>query len=869
MEFRPTVWLTIAAALVIAVLGVNFTLELRNVTYLRNESSWVAHTHEVLTRLERVFALAQGAEADQRGYILTGDRAYLDPYHRAVSAIPAQIDTLQALTADNRDQLPSYPAWRAHLAARLREMNRLIAVRDSAGFDAARTRLDGGTGQVGMDSVRTIVGRMARRERALLATRNARAEDTYRNAVGSAVLAGALGIFTMLAYLWVLQRNLKARQASARLLADEAERYRTTIASLGDAVIATDLQGRVTTLNPVAERLTGWAAAEAVGRPLAEVFRIVDEASRETALDPARRAIAEGTIVGLANHTVLIGKDAREWPIEDSAAPIRSALGDIVGCVLVFRDVSERRAADLALAQSEERLRLAVEAADVGTWVWDVPNDVVRADARVAILYGIDAEELERGVPVVRTYEHVDPRDAARLREDVRRAVTAGGLFESEYRTRSDGSEHWLRARGRVEHDGGGRAFRMSGTILEVTDQKLAERELSEADRRKDVFLATLAHELRNPLAPLRNGLQILTLTHDAGETAVALHMMDRQLGQMVSLIDDLLDLSRISQGKIVLKRERLELARLVREAVDTVRPAIADSGNSLTLELADEPLRVEADPTRLAQVFTNLLTNAAKYTERGGSIRVTVTRDGSDARVAVRDTGIGLAPAQLPRIFEMFTQVERATDRAQGGLGIGLWLVRQLVELHGGRVEASSAGPGKGSMFEVRLPLAVAAPAPAPAATPAPVPTGAPAAAPAPPVAAPAPARVPGRRRVLVVDDNRDAANSLALLLDHMGHETRVAHDGAEALEMAATYRPDIVLLDIGMPRMNGFDAARALRREPWGRDMTLIALTGWGQEHDRRSSQEAGFDHHLVKPVEPGSLLRLLGDMPGVPGA
>jgi PAS domain S-box-containing protein len=372
---------------------------------------------------------------------------------------------------------------------------------------------------------------------------------------------------------------------------------------------------------------------------------------------------------------------------------------------------------------------------------------------------------------------------------------------------------------------------------------------LREADRRKDEFLATLAHELRNPLAPLRNGLQIMRLSHgEPGAVEKARTMMERQLSQMVHLVDDLLDLSRISRGKIELRKERVELARVVQQAVETSRPQIEANGHDLTISVPPGPVYVDADVTRLAQVFSNLLNNAAKYTDRGGRVRLAVRRRGGEVAVSVRDNGVGIPPHMLPRVFEMFTQVDRHLERSQGGLGIGLSIVKKLVEMHGGSVGVESDGPGTGSEFTVRLPVVLAVAQP----------TG----------GDEEPARPSSRRRVLVVDDNVDAAMSLAMMLDLMGSEARTAHDGLEALDAAAAFRPDLILLDIGMPRLNGHETARRIRAQPWGTDVVLVALTGWGQEEDRRKSQEAGFDAHMTKPIEPAALEKLLAALRGNTG-
>ena len=366
---------------------------------------------------------------------------------------------------------------------------------------------------------------------------------------------------------------------------------------------------------------------------------------------------------------------------------------------------------------------------------------------------------------------------------------------------------------------------------------------LAEADRRKDEFLATLAHELRNPLAPLRNGLESLRLAAGRAELAEAARaMMERQLEHLVRLVDDLLDMSRISTGKIELRREWAELGAIVHSALESIGPLIERAGHRLELELPGEPVYLDADPVRLAQVFCNLLNNAAKYTERGGRIVLAAARREREVEVSVRDNGIGIAPHMLPRVFELFTQADASLEKAHGGLGIGLTIVKRLVELHGGSVEARSEGPGRGSEFVVRLPLLEPG-TPRKAAQPA-------AAAPQPPA-----------RRILVVDDNADAAQSLALLLQAMGNEVHTAPDGAAGLRAAEALQPELILLDIGMPGMNGYDACRAIRAEPWAGATTLVALSGWGQEEHKARARAAGFDHYLVKPVDLAALRQLLG--------
>ncbi len=373
------------------------------------------------------------------------------------------------------------------------------------------------------------------------------------------------------------------------------------------------------------------------------------------------------------------------------------------------------------------------------------------------------------------------------------------------------------------------------------------EAALREADQRKDRFLATLAHELRNPLAPIRTAAQILASPRLAPpQLQWAQNVIQRQVGHMALLLDDLLDIARITQGKLELKTTRVSLTDVVDTAVEAARPLIDSRNHHLTVTLPPENLTIEADPLRLSQVLSNLLTNAAKYTDPAGHIELSASVQNGTLCLSVKDDGIGIAPEALTRIFEMFSQIQGASSRSDGGLGIGLSLVKGLLELHGGAIDAHSEGPGRGSEFTVRFPLnatesldtqskAVDSP----------------------------PARAPGRR-VMIADDNKDAGDSLAMLLELAAHEVRVAYNGRAALTLAQTFRPNVAFIDIGMPDLNGYEVAQALRREPWGAGIRLVALTGWGQDDDRQRAKEAGFDRHMTKPVDPEALDRLLTEPP-----
>lgn len=389
-----------------------------------------------------------------------------------------------------------------------------------------------------------------------------------------------------------------------------------------------------------------------------------------------------------------------------------------------------------------------------------------------------------------------------------------------------------------------GEAMGLLYVVRDVTERERADLALREADRRKDEFLATLAHELRNPLAPIRSSLQIMRMADDAEAQAHARAMIERQVSQMVHLVDDLLDVGRITQGKVELRRERIDLSRAIQAAVETSLPVIDASRHALSLEMPDEPVVVDGDMTRLTQVVANLLNNAAKYTAAGGEIGVSLRREGEVAVVAVRDSGIGIPSDMLPRVFELFTQVDRAQERSQGGLGIGLALVKRLVEMHGGSVAATSEGAGLGSTFTLRLPALAATEHASPVAPPADMAVRAAHSGP----------------RVLVVDDNPDGADSLAMMLSLLGCEVEVGRDGLAAVRLAESFLPRLILLDIGLPGIDGHEAGRRIRQAPWGRDLRLVALTGWGQDDDRRQSREAGFDEHLVKPIEIEALQRLI---------
>ena len=890
-----------AVALVVSFLLVNGWLAAFNVRQLNDAVAEVIHTHEVLEAIDDVMSTALDAETGQRGFLITGEPAYLEPYRTAVAVMPERLSRLDQLTRDNPRQQARSATLARQVAMRLDVLQRLVALRERDA-EAARLGFLSGDGKRAMDAIRATVAAMEEEERQLLSVRDRQSRQSYAAAWISNALAVLVGLAMVVAFLALLRRDFRARARAAEIIHAQSELFRTTLASIGDAVITTDNDGRVTFLNSIASALTGWQPPDARGVPLPDVFRIVNEDSRQPTDNPAVRALREGKVVGLANHTLLIARDGSERPIDDSAAPIRDEAGKIAGAVLVFRDVTDRRTAERQLreeARVSESLyrvgRLVAAELDLDHLVQTATDEATKlADAQFGaffynvtnaagesyFLYALSGAPREAfasfamprntaifaptfsGAAVVRLDDvtadprygqnppyqgmppgHLPVRSYLAVPVVSRGGAVLGGFFFGHERIAMFTARHERLLVGVAAQT----ATAIDNARLYQDAKRLGDHlqqrnvELAAADRHKNEFLAMLAHELRNPLAPIRNALYVLGMPGaDAAMAEQARNVMGRQMQHLVRLVDDLLDVSRIMRGRVELRKERVELAAVVSRAVETVQPLIEAKQHKLEVDLPTQPVWLEADPVRLAQVLSNLLTNAAKYTDQGGRIWLRGALDGGEVVVQVRDNGIGITAELLPSVFDLFTQADRSLDRSQGGLGVGLTLCRHLVEMHGGSIRASSAGPGQGSEFEVRLPAAAAVPAPAAADSA---------------TAAMAPAQ-----RVLVVDDNVDAAESLALLLRLSAHEVQVVHDGARALAAAPAFRPHVVLLDIGLPGMNGLEVARQLRRLPECDGAMLVAVTGYGQEEDRQRSREAGFDCHLVKPVNPNDLQALL---------
>ncbi|MEO7794303.1 MAG: ATP-binding protein [Thermoanaerobaculia bacterium] len=726
-------YLLIGITVTFAILVANTLVSRDGLNDQRGVVDLVNDTQEVLRELDGVASSLYQAEADQRALVLMNDETYDEPYRAASRAFLQHIDRVELLVADNPPQLARTRRLAELAQKRLKQLDGVIETSRESGLMAARQTLLRNGNKETTASIRELATLMEAEESRLLEERLNLTRTAFRRAQRLNLYAGTLGLLALASFVVLVERNLRSRQLESEEIARHREVLRVTLVSIGDAVITTDSAARVTFLNSEAERLTAWTTEAAAGKPLDRIFRILNATTRETVESPALRALREGKVVAMASDTILLAQDGRELPIDDSAAPIRDADGVTSGVVLVFRDVTEERAASAQL-----------------------------------------------------------------------RSLAA---------------------------------------------------ELAEADQRKNEFLAILAHEIRNPLAAIRTSVTLLQRAGEDPQAAkTAMGAIDRQMRHLVRLVEDLLDVARISRGKLALQRARMDLRQALEQAIEASRPLCDEAEQALEVEIPDHPMLVDGDGVRIAQAISNLLSNACKFSSRGGKIRLSVGIEASHAIVRIRDTGIGIAAEHLPRLFDMFTQVENGLERTQGGLGIGLNLVKQLVEMHGGRVEARSEGAGKGSEFIVHFPL-LAATEPAVAAS-----LSVPGDAAQVVTASQSAADGPTRLRILVVDDNVDSAESLAMLLRLEGHQTLIAHDGLEAVAIALRELPEVVLLDIGLPGLNGYEAAARIREQSQAQPMRLIALTGWGQEADRQRSREAGFDQHLVKPVDADALIALL---------
>ncbi|HEU0202274.1 MAG TPA: PAS domain S-box protein [Burkholderiaceae bacterium] len=626
---------------------------------------------------------------------------------------------------------------------------------------------------------------------------------------------------------------------------DSEERMRSVVDHVVDGIITINAEGTVTTFNRAAERIFGYHADEVVGRNvkllMPEPYHGEHDGYIASYLSTGR-----AKIIGIGREVVGRRKDGSAFPMELAISEFR--LGEDRYFTGIVRDITERKRAEQELREAEERMRSVVNHVVDGIITIDAQGNVESFNPAAEKLFGYWREEvIGRNVRMLMPEPYHAEHDGY-----IRNYLASGqakiiGIGREVTGRRKDGSTFPMDLAVSEFHIAARRYF--TGIVRDITERKRLQDELkqrlvdlAEADRQKNDFLAMLSHELRNPLAPLRNALYLLKTQSGDPETAEVHGMMERQLQQLVRLVDDLLDVSRIIRGKIELRKERIDLAQAVQRAAETAKPVIDAHGHVLNLAIPERPIHVVGDMIRLAQVVSNLLTNAAKYSRVAAPIDLILRREGEQAVIVVKDRGIGIPPALLPRVFDLFVQGEHALARSQGGLGIGLTLVKRLVEMHDGTVSAASAGDGQGSEFQIRMPaLTEEAQGAARAAPPT--------------------AQALAGRRVLVVDDNIDAAESIARILRLFGHEVQCQYDGPSALAAVPAYRPDIIVLDIGLPGMDGYQVARELRAMKGLGRVQILAITGYGQEDDRRRSREAGFDQHLTKPVDPALLESIVG--------
>ncbi len=825
----------LALLLIAVLLGSNALLSYRTLDRQREYQKDVQHASDFFETISSIRLAMRDVERGQRGFLITGKEEYLEPYTASIQKLEKQIERLDSLTLNNAFVRTRFRLLTAQIAPKLQELALTIETRRKMGFDAARQQVMTGVGAEISKTIASLIEEMNAEERTHLANRTAISQSALLQTARSTMVTSA-GTFLMFVIgMILLSKNIAARSTALRELAEQRNFLGATLSSIVEGVFVTDSRGSVSYMNPMAENMAGVDLEAVRGLPIGDVMDLRDARSGRSVESTALKALRAGAMRIGSGNRILVDKNGKSIAIEDTAVLLREDDGKLKGAVLAVRDVTmtranEQRVKELLETERETSDRLREIAAAAATL-----NAGHSRESVVDVLKN-EATRILEATTTVSFGESEPPSAPGRLCEAlvgangrvIGHVVMSGGKLTGE---RSERDLALLTQLARV-------------ASVAIENSRLVE-ELNNRDRRKDEFLATLAHELRNPLAPLKNAVQILRTpdVSDAASTS-ALAAIDRQLELLIRLVDDLLDVSRITRGKISLKRETIDLADVVGRALEITRAAVTASGHTLVVHVPSERVLVDADPIRLEQVLANLLHNAAKYTEKSGHIWLTCSLEGDEIVISVRDDGIGIQPEMLEHIFDMFWQHEHAMERAQGGLGIGLRLVRQIVDLHGWRIEARSDGLGRGSEFVVRLPRDTSPPG-KPDVLPSPVLERV--------------GRPLGPMKVLVVDDNKDSAESLAILLRLRGHEVRVAHDGLSALVVEEEFRPVLVILDIGLPQKNGYDVAIELRSRRGGA-LSIVAMTGFGQPSDRRRSHEAGFDHHMVKPIDADVVLAIL---------
>ena len=835
--------IAIGAILVVAAVSAFAWVVIVNTRNLSEQTNRVESAWSGLGQLEGALSALKDAETGQRGYLLTGDPGYLETYEQGVAAVRTHLPRLHALSAGR-------PAWQKRLddvevlvEAKLAELAETIRLFSSGDRAAALQKVRTGLGRNTMDRIRVSLAAMRSEETALLTELSRQAVTASRRVLAAAIAGSLASLALFAAFVFVVRKDHLARGRAQAALRQSEQRLRTTLRSIGDAVLATDAAGRVTFLNAVAERLTGWSLAEASGRPVEEIFGIVEETSRSPVESPVRRVIDRGEIVALANHTLLLGRDGTETPVADSAAPIRDSRGRLDGVVLVFRDIADQRRTE------REARRLAAIAASVEYAIVaeTIDNVITDWNPGAEALFGFTAAEMI-GRKMVELASPDTPDPTPRLTAELL-AGRRVAEFDARRRTK-DG--RWIEVVINLSaiRDSAGRIIGLSRLIRDVTERRRQSRELEEARHRaeeasaaKDRFLATLSHELRTPLTPVMASVHRLERRPDLGPgMAESLAMIRRNVELEARLIDDLLDLTRISAGKIELDREPLDLHDVLRSVVQSSRSEFFRRGVDLVSELEASDRVCLCDGARLQQVFWNLLQNSAKFTPPGG--RVTLRSENPSPgriRVLVRDTGQGIRKDLLARIFDAFEQGDATARRRAGGLGLGLAIARNLVELHGGSISAESEGESRGATFSIELATTVERPAG---------------------VSPEGPGRhrleTRGRLSILLVEDDVDSGLAVRELLDEAGFDVRLA-EGVEAARRAFREQPaEILVTDVGLPDGSGLELFAGLKAaHP---DLRGVVLSGYGMESDLERSRRLGIAEHLVKPLNLDRLIAVL---------
>src|SRR5215813_865884 len=732
------------AGLVLTLLLINALVSYGATRRLIDHERQVTRTYEVLAELEGALSTMKDAESGERGYLITGEEPFLGPYQAAIRQINGHVERLRQLTADNPSQRAHIPELERKIADRLDNLKMQIDWKKSGNAEGVRQGVLSGVGKRQMDDLRQYIAGMESEENDLLKRQSVETRESGRYAFLTDFVVNLIACALLSLISYIVIRDVTARNRAEEALRQQREWLHVTLSSIGDAVIATDTNGAVTFLNPVAESLTGWKREETEGQALRDIFNVVNEQTREKVENPALRAIREGLTVGLANHTMLIAKNGTEIPIDDSGAPIKGVGGKTIGAVLIFRDITERRLVD------EERSKL-------------------------------------------------------------------------------------------------------------LASERAAREKAEEANRSKDEFVAMISHEIRSPLNSILGWAQLLRMgKFDQAETERATEIIERNARAQSQLVEDLLDISRVITGKLTLDVRSVELAQIIEAAMDSIRPAAEAKSIQLRSRIESRDSLVSGDPNRLQQIVWNLLSNAVKFTPRHGRVEVSLGRVDSHFQITVSDSGVGISPEFLPFVFDRFSQANTTSERKYGGLGLGLAIVRHLVELHGGTARADSPGEGQGATFTVTLPVkalreemselgrATTIAEYADSLTDAIMLDG---------------------LRVMIVDDEAESRDLLTAMLTRRGAEIKACASAAEALEEIERWRPSLLVSDIGMPDEDGYTLIgklRALGPERGG-GIPAVALTAYARSEDRMRALASGFQVHVPKPIEAGELVVVIASLAG----